>query len=68
MLIKVTGKNIAQSSPGVKHVYVKPKKGSILIPPISMGYRYAYVIAVDKTADEARNAANYYVALIFEIC
>ncbi|MCL2568637.1 MAG: ATP-grasp domain-containing protein [Oscillospiraceae bacterium] len=54
VLQKVTGKSLAQNSPGVRHVYIKPKKGSILLPPISMGHRYAYVIATGGSAKEAR--------------
>jgi len=57
-LLKVTGKQVAQNSPGVVQVYVKPKKGSVLLPPISMGHRYAYVIGTGTTADEARMHAK----------
>lgn len=45
ILQRVTGKTRAQQSPGIFDVYVKPKKGTLLIPPLSMGHRYAYVIA-----------------------
>ncbi|MCL2587952.1 MAG: ATP-grasp domain-containing protein [Oscillospiraceae bacterium] len=57
-LLKVTGKNMAQSSPGIVQVYVKPKKGSVLMPPVSMGHRYAYVIGTGGSADEARTNAK----------
>jgi len=57
-LIKITGKSTAHSSPGVAQVFLRPKKGSILIPPISMGNRYAYVIATGDTAQEARQNAK----------
>jgi len=57
-LRKVTGKTMAQNSPGVVQVYVKPKKGSILMPPVSMGHRYAYVIGTGDCADEARMNAK----------
>lgn len=63
-LTKVTGKNMAQNSPGVKQVYVKPKKGTILTPPASMGQRYAYVIAAGASADEAREHAKSAAAKI----
>ena len=36
-LIKVTGKNRSSKYPGVEEVYIKPRKGQILRPPISMG-------------------------------
>jgi len=57
-LLKVTGKHVAQSSLGVAQVYVKPKKGSILVPPVSMGHRYAYVIGTGASAEEARMNAK----------
>ncbi|MER1987572.1 MAG: ATP-grasp domain-containing protein [Solibacillus sp.] len=45
ILQRVTGKMRAHNTPGIYDVYVKPKKGTLLIPPLSMGHRYAYVIA-----------------------
>jgi len=57
-LIKVTGKTLAQNSPGVAQVNIKPKKGSVLIPPASMGHRYAYVIGTGISADAARMNAK----------
>ncbi|MFJ7182990.1 ATP-grasp domain-containing protein [Lysinibacillus xylanilyticus] len=57
ILEKVIGKNRATNSPGVVEVYVKPKKGALLTPPLSMGHRYAYVIAVGATLAEAKNKA-----------
>jgi len=59
VLIKVTGKNSALNCTGVEQVYIKPKKGSVIIPPISMAYRYAYVIATGETAGEAIENARY---------
>ncbi|MHA6260167.1 ATP-grasp domain-containing protein [Sporosarcina sp. CAU 1771] len=59
ILEKVTGKARARKSPGVVEVYVKPRKGTKLIPPLSMGHRYAYVIATGDSLDEAKqNAKN----------
>lgn len=62
ILEKVTGKKRARKSPGVVEVYVKPKKGTRLIPPLSMGHRYAYVIATGGSMEAAKqlakNAAN----------
>ena len=57
-LIRVTGKNKAQSIEGVKCVYVKPRKGSILTPPLSMGDRYAYVLATSEDPLKAREIAK----------
>lgn len=58
VLDKVTGKTAAQNSPGVERVYVKPRKGAVLSPPVSMGHRYAYVIASGDTAGEAETNAK----------
>ncbi|WP_391119344.1 ATP-grasp domain-containing protein [Psychrobacillus sp. L3] len=58
ILAKVTGKTRAKKLPGVIEVYVKPKKGTTLIPPLSMGHRYAYVIAVGSSLEEAKTRAN----------
>ncbi|XXM70991.1 ATP-grasp domain-containing protein [Lysinibacillus sphaericus] len=61
-LMKVTGKNKAKRMEGVRKVYVKPRKGSILTPPLSMGDRYAYVLASSsdprKAKEMAKKAAN----------
>jgi biotin carboxylase len=58
ILQKVTGKNAASNSRGVKKVYVKPKKGTELFAPISMGHRYAYVIATGDTGADAEYNAK----------
>ncbi|MEK3979809.1 ATP-grasp domain-containing protein [Psychrobacillus sp. FSL K6-2836] len=58
ILEKVTGKGRAKNSPGVVEVYVKTKKGSLLVPPLSMGHRYAYVIATGTSLKEAKDHAN----------
>lgn len=58
-LLTVTGKNKAANQPGVKEVYIKPRKGAMINPPISMGHRYGYVIASGGSPDEAKtNAIN----------
>jgi biotin carboxylase len=64
VLIKVTGKGAAENSLGVKRVYVKSKKGSVLVPALSMGHRYAYVIATGPTGIEARQNAESAAAKI----
>ncbi|MGN7386543.1 ATP-grasp domain-containing protein [Sporosarcina sp. SAFN-015] len=58
ILEKVTGKKRARNSPGVVEVYVKPKKGTQLMPPLSMGHRYAYVIAKGGTMETAKALAK----------
>lgn len=58
-LEKVVGKNEAINSPQVHCVYIQPKRGTLLVPPRSMGNRYAYVIATGETKEEAKkNAKN----------
>jgi biotin carboxylase len=59
ILEKVTGKKKASQCPGVRVVYVKPTKGSLLTPPLSMGHRYAYVIATGKNEETARDNAKH---------
>lgn len=58
ILEKVTGKTRARKSDGVVEVYVKPKKGTLLVPPLSMGHRYAYVIAQGRTMSSAKVRAK----------
>ncbi|HEY2421188.1 MAG TPA: ATP-grasp domain-containing protein, partial [Neobacillus sp.] len=58
VLEKVTGKEKARKSPGVVEVYVKPRKGTTITPPLSMGHRYAYVIATGDTMEEAQSVAK----------
>lgn len=64
ILEKVLGKNQAIKSPGVKAVYIKPRKGTLLTPPISMGNRYAYVIATGANEAEAKKNAKQAAAKI----
>lgn len=58
LLEKVTGKNRARKSDGVVEVYIKPKKGTLLVPPLSMGHRYAYVIASGRSMAQAKMLAK----------
>ena len=57
VLERVIGRTRATKSPGVVDVYVKPRKGTYLTPPLSMGHRYAYVIAEGKSLSQAKNNA-----------
>ncbi|WP_107839555.1 ATP-grasp domain-containing protein [Metasolibacillus meyeri] len=57
ILERVTGRNQAKNSRGVVDVYIKPRKGTLLIPPLSMGHRYAYVIATGHSKHEAKRNA-----------
>ncbi|MEC0664464.1 ATP-grasp domain-containing protein [Priestia flexa] len=53
ILEKITGKKRAKKCPGIKEVFLKPKKGTMLYPPLSMGHRYAYVLAIGDTPEQA---------------
>ncbi|MET3659064.1 ATP-grasp domain-containing protein [Sporosarcina psychrophila] len=57
-LIKVTGKNRCSRLPGIEEVFIKPKKGKILHPPLSMGDRYGYVLACSDNKEEAIRIAK----------
>jgi len=63
-LVKVTGKKKTLKCPGVLDVYVKPRKGSLLTPPLSMGDRYAYVMAKGNSEQEAKEYAKHAAAEI----
>ncbi|WP_307000638.1 ATP-grasp domain-containing protein [Lederbergia panacisoli] len=58
ILERVTGRGKAKKSPGVVEVYIKPKKGTRLTPPLSLGHRYAYVIATGNNLAEAKRHAK----------
>ncbi|WP_440604685.1 ATP-grasp domain-containing protein [Bacillus sp. GB_SG_008] len=57
-LIKVTGKNRSSQYPGVEEVYIKPRQGQILRPPISMGDRCGYILASSDDKEEAKRIAR----------
>ncbi|MGI6120479.1 MAG: ATP-grasp domain-containing protein [Desulfosporosinus sp.] len=59
VLEKITGRKKASQCPGVQEVFLRPKKGTLLIPPLSMGHRYAYVIAKGDSEESARQNAKY---------
>lgn len=56
-LMKVTGKKRSSNYPGVEKIYIKPKKGTFLQPPTSMGHRYGYVLAASYNKTEAKKIA-----------
>ena len=57
-LIKVTGKKRCSRLPGIEEVFIKPKKGKVLHPPLSMGDRYGYVLASSDNKEEAMRIAK----------
>lgn len=52
-LIKVTGRKRCSQFPGIEEVFIKPKKGKLLHPPLSMGDRYGYVLASSNNKEDA---------------
>jgi biotin carboxylase len=56
-LIKVTGKELSAQSPGVDEVFIKPRQGQIVRPPISMGDRCGYILASSNFKMEAKSNA-----------
>ncbi|WP_409300720.1 ATP-grasp domain-containing protein [Peribacillus sp. SCS-155] len=58
ILQKVTGKESALKYEGVTDVFIKPRKGAYLHPPLSMGHRYAYVMAAASDITDAKKIAK----------
>lgn len=57
-LKSITGVKRASRHKDVDIVFLKPKKGTYLSPPISMGQRYAFVIASSLYRDVAKKSAK----------
>ncbi|MEI4769156.1 ATP-grasp domain-containing protein [Psychrobacillus sp. FJAT-51614] len=57
-LIKVTGRKRVSRLPGVEEVFIKPKKGKLLHPPLSMGDRYGYILASSANKEKAISIAK----------
>jgi biotin carboxylase len=58
ILQRITGRAEVINSPGIEYTYVKPRRGTLLSPPTSLGNRYAYVIATGKSEEEAKENAK----------
>jgi hypothetical protein len=56
-LMKVTGKELCLQYPGVEEVYIKPRQGQIVRPPLSMGDRCGYILASSDNKIEAKRIA-----------
>ncbi|MED4226522.1 ATP-grasp domain-containing protein [Neobacillus cucumis] len=52
-LIKVTGKENSTQYPGVEEVFIKPRQGQFVRPPLSMGDRCGYILASSDYKEEA---------------
>jgi biotin carboxylase len=57
-LMKVTGKERCSQYAGVEEVFIKPRQGHILRPPVSMGDRCGYVLASSYNKEEAKMIAR----------
>ncbi|MEH7306079.1 ATP-grasp domain-containing protein [Neobacillus drentensis] len=56
-LNRVTGKELSSQYPGVEEVYIKPRQGQIVRPPLSMGDRCGYILASSNFKIEAKRYA-----------
>lgn len=63
-LVEIDGVKQAVLCTGVVDVQVKPSIGSIMMPPLSMGHRYGYVMAVGESSEAAKERAEHAVELI----
>lgn len=58
-LKKIVGEKKAANALGIKEVFIKPRVGDIVLPAVSMGQRYGYVLATGSSSDAAKtNAMN----------
>lgn len=58
VLLDIEGVKQAALYPGVVDVKVKPSIGATIMPPLSMGHRYGYVMAVGESLEEAKERAE----------
>lgn len=63
-LLKVEGLKEAEAVPGVVDVHLTPEIGSLMMPALSMGYRYGYSIAKGDTEEEAKCRAEQATSLL----
>lgn len=63
-LLDIDGVEEASLYPGVVDVQVKPAIGATMTPPLSMGHRYGYVMAVGESSEMARERAEHAARLI----
>lgn len=63
-LLAIDGVEHAALCTGIVDVQVKPSIGSSLMPPLSMGNRYGYVMAVGESSEVAKERAEHAVKLI----
>ena len=56
-LVEIDGVEQAASCPGVVDVQVKPSIGTTMMPPLSMGYRYGYVMAIGESSRRGKGTS-----------
>ncbi|MDW0115477.1 ATP-grasp domain-containing protein [Sporosarcina thermotolerans] len=64
ILLEIEGEKEAVSSSGVVDIHLRPVIGTMMMPPISMGQRYGYVMAIGDTSVEAKERAELAVRYI----
>lgn len=64
VLLDIDGVEQAALYPGVVDVQVKPSIGAMIMPPLSMGQRNGYVMAIGKAMEEAKERAENAARLI----
>lgn len=57
-LLGIEGEDEAASSSGIVDIHLRPMIGVLMMPPISMGQRYGYVMAIGDTTVEAKERAE----------
>ncbi|WOV89033.1 ATP-grasp domain-containing protein [Sporosarcina oncorhynchi] len=63
-LLKIDGLEEVNTIPEIIDVHLTPKIGSLMLPALSMGYRYGYVMAKSDTQEEAKYYAEYAASLL----
>jgi biotin carboxylase len=68
ILERITGRTQVMRSEGIKFIYIKPRRGTYLMTPTSLGNRYAFVIATGESKDIAmKNAKRAASKIIFHL-
>lgn len=64
ILLDIDGVEQAALYPGIVDVQVKSSIGAIMLPPLSMGHRNGYVMAIGEAMEEAKERAENAARLI----
>ncbi|MHC8516641.1 ATP-grasp domain-containing protein [Sporosarcina sp. ITBMC105] len=63
-LLQMEGAEQAKATPGMIEVHVSAAIGSLMMPALSMGCRYGYVMAKGNSQEEAKNRAEHAANLL----